>query len=100
MELERRGFEVTYVRLPGGNGAAFLARGTVGDVELIRVCADLSDPAAAAREFRGLAAAGTRFPRARKRLLALTRDRLPAEAPVEVEVQTACEWLLEPPLPG
>ncbi len=64
------------------------------------MCADLSDPAAAAREFRGLAAAGTRFPRARKRLLALTRDRLPAEAPVEVEVQTACEWLLEPPLPG
>ena len=100
VELERRGFEVTYVRLPGGNGAAFLARGTVGDVELIRVCADLSDPAAAAREFGALAAAGASFPRARKRLLVLTRDRLPAETPVEVEVQTACEWLLEPPLPG
>ena len=68
-------------------------------MELIQVCADLSDPATAARELRGLAAGGALFPHARKRLLTLTRDGLPAEAPADVEAQPACEWLLAPPAP-
>ena len=43
---------------------------------------------------------GALFPEARKRLLTLTRDGLPAEAPADVEVQSACEWLLAPPAPS
>ena len=97
VELERRGFEVTYLRTPEGYEVDFLARAPGGGMELVQVCADLSDPATAARELRALAAGGLLFPRARKRLLALTRDGLPAEAPADVEVQAAWEWLLAPP---
>ena len=67
VELESRGFEVTYVRTPEGYEVDFLARGAGGDMELIQVCADLSDPASAARELRALAAGGGLFPHARKR---------------------------------
>ena len=95
VELERRRFEVTYVRTPEGYEVDFLARDAAGGMELIQVCADLSDPATAAREFRALSGAGKLFPRARKRLLTLTHDRLPADLPAGTEVQTACEWFLE-----
>ena len=95
VELERRRFEVTYVRTPAGYEVDFLARDQVGETELIQVCADLTDPATATRECRALAAAGNRFPRARKRLLTLTHEGIPAELPAGTEVQTACEWLLE-----
>ena len=97
VELERRGFEVTYLRTPEGYEVDFLARAPGGGMELVQVCADLSDPATAARELRALAAGGVLFPRARKRLLTLTRDGLPAEAPADVEVQAAWEWLLASP---
>ena len=95
VELERRGFEVTYVRTPEGWEVDFLARAAAGGTELIQVCADLSDAATAARECRALEAAGRLFPRARKWLLTATRDGLPAEPPAGTEVQTAGEWLLE-----
>ena len=97
VELERRGFEVTYLRTPEGYEVDFVARAPDGGMELVQVCADLSDPATAARELRALAAGGARFPHARKRLLTLTRDGLPAEAPADVEAETACEWLPPPP---
>ena len=96
LELERRGCEVTYLRTPEGYEVDFLARGADGGMELVQVCADLSDPATATRELRALTAAGGLFPRARKRLLTLTRDGMPAETPAGVEVQAATEWLLAP----
>ena len=95
VELERRRQEVTYVRTPEGYEVDFLARGASGEMEIIQVCADLSDPGTAARECRALEAAGRLFPRARKRLLVLTRDGLPAAPPPGTQVQTAAEWLLE-----
>ena len=95
VELERRRFEVTYVRTHEGYEVDFLSRDATGEMELIQVCADLSDPATAERESRALTAAGKLFPRARKRLLTLTQDGIPAESPAGTEVQTACEWLLE-----
>ena len=95
VELERRRQEVTYVRTPEGYEVDFLARSASGEMDLIQVCADLSDPETAARECRALEAAGRLFPRACKRLLVLMHDGLPAEAPPETQVQTAAEWLLE-----
>ena len=94
VELERRRFEVTYVRTHEGYEVDFLSRDATGEMELIQVCADLSDPATAERECRALTAAGKRFPRARKRMLTLTQDGFPAESPAGTEVQTAWEWLL------
>ena len=44
VELERRRFEVTYVRTHEGYEVDFLSRDATGEMELIQVCADLSDP--------------------------------------------------------
>lgn len=97
VELERRRCEVTYVRTPEGYEVDFLARRPDGGAELIQVCADLSDPATAARELRALASAGTRFPQAGKRLLTLIREGIPGDLPAGVQAQPAYEWLLAPP---
>lgn len=94
VDLERRRCEVAYVRTPQGHEVDFLARSPCGRTELIQVCADMSDPATAAREFRALDGAAAEFPGARQLLLTLTRDGLPAEAPSGVEVHPAYEWML------
>ena len=96
VELERRRREVTYVRTPEGHEVDFLTRDANGAVELLQVCADLSDVGTATRELRALAAAGKRFRHARKRLITLTGDAGAATPPAGVEVQSAAEWLLEP----
>ena len=95
VELKRRGFEVTYLRTSEGFEVDFVARSRDGTVELIQVCADLTDPATAEREFRALATAADRFPEAKRRLLTLTRDDLPSSAPAGVEVQPAWQWMLD-----
>ncbi|MFN3629319.1 MAG: ATP-binding protein, partial [Casimicrobiaceae bacterium] len=97
IELERRRCSVTYVRTPEGYEVDFLARGPTDETELIQVCADASDPATAQRELRALLAAGACHPGARLRLLTLTRDGAPAQAPSGVIVQPAYEWMLTPP---
>lgn len=94
VDLERRRCEVAYVRTRQGHEVDFLARSPCGRTELIQVCADISDRATAAREFRALEGAAAEFPGARQLLLTLTRDGLPAEAPSGVEVRPAYEWML------
>ncbi len=94
IELERRRYEVTYVRTPSGYEVDFLARDAEGKEELIQVCADASDPDTADRELRALQEAGVQHPRAKTRLLTLTRDGAPAGAAADVLVQPAYEWML------
>jgi len=97
IELERRRYEVTYVRTPSGYEVDFLARDAEGNEELIQVCADASDPDTAGRELRALCEAGGQHPRAKQRLLTLTRDGAPAEVADDVIVQPAYEWMLTEP---
>jgi len=85
------------VRTDDGLEVDFLARDPEGRAELIQVCADASDPATADRECRALAEAGKRFPGAGRRLLTLTRDGAPAQAPPGVLAQPAYEWMLAGP---
>jgi len=94
VELERRGMSVAYVRTPEGHEVDFVARRPGGSEELIQVAADATDAATAERELRALGDAGTRYPKAVKRLLTLTRDRLPPEVPSDIVAQPAYEWLL------
>lgn len=94
LELERRGAEVAYVRTPEGHEVDFLAR-YAGREELIQVCADASGADTAARELRALAEAGKQYPRATKRLLALSDDVLPRERPRDVLAQPAWAFCLE-----
>jgi predicted AAA+ superfamily ATPase len=94
IELERRHMEATYVRTPEGREVDFVARSPTGDMELIQVCADATEPATAARETQALEEAGSLFPGATRRLLTLTADAMPAEVPAGVIAQPAYEWLL------
>ncbi len=100
IELERRHFDVTYVRTSQGYEVDFLARGADRRPELLQVCADLSDAAVAEREMRALAAAGEQFPDAGKRLLTLRRDDIPSTLPDRVTVEPAYEWMLNHDAPS
>ena len=97
VELERRRLDVRYVRTPKRREVDFLARKADGSAELIQVAADASDPATEERELRALEEAGEMFPGARKRLLTLTADGLPPNAPPDVVARPAYEWMLTPP---
>ncbi len=97
VELERRGFEVTYVRTPAGYEVDFLVRSPEGDRELIQVCADLADPVTARRELRALVAAGEQFADAGQRLLTMDAGGVSLPIPEGVVVQTAYEWMLREP---
>ena len=97
VELERRRAEVAYVKTSQGFEVDFLARYPSGETDLIQVCADATASETAERELRALTAAGERFPEARKMLLTLTRDGLPAHTPDDVIVQPAYVWLLASP---
>ncbi len=94
LELERRRAEIAYVRTPQGYEVDFLARHPSGEEELIQVCAEAGVADTAERELRALVEAGRQFPRARKRLLTMTRDGLPREAPADVIIEPAYVWLL------
>ena len=97
LELERRRFEVTYVRTPEGYEVDFLAPGPNGESDLIQVCSDMSASGTASRELKALASAAAVVSQATPLVLTLTRDGFPAEAPPGVRVQAAYEWALELP---
>jgi hypothetical protein len=97
IELERRGYERGYVRTPEGFEVDFLATPITGKPTLIQVCADLSDPATRAREFRALQSARALHRRLPALLLTLTVSdaaAAQADAPKGVRAQAAWEWLL------
>lgn len=94
-ELDRRKAEVGYVRTRDGYEVDFHARFPDRREELIQVCAELAVGDALARERRALDDVAKDYPRARKRLLALTFDQLPATLPRGIAVQPAYEWLLD-----
>ena len=94
-ELERRKAEVGYVKTEGGLEVDFHARFPDGGEELIQVCADLAAPGVQERELRALAAAMKEHPRAKRRILVLTSDQLPARSEAGVDVQPAYQWLLD-----
>jgi len=93
-ELERRRFEVGYVKTGDGLEVDFLARRAGAGEELIQVCADLSSPATRVRELRGLTSAAKDHRRATRRLLVLDRDSISGDDTSGVEVVPAYEWLL------
>lgn len=96
IELERRRCEVTYVKTKDGFEVDFLARSPDGELDLIQVSADVNQKQTLERELRALEAAGPLFPRARKRLITLTRA-FTLRAPKDVIVQSADEWFLTAP---
>ena len=94
-ELDRRKAEVGYVKTRGGFEVDFHARFPEGGEALIQVCAELADADTRERELRALAEAAREHPRAKRRLLVLTRDQVSVTAAEDVLVQPAYQWLLD-----
>lgn len=93
LELDRRGADVSYVRMSGGSEVDFLVRFPAGREELIQVCASLDDPATRNRELRALAEAADAYPRIACSVVALD---IPAgmDMPRGIALHRAADWLL------
>jgi len=96
-ELERRGAVPGYVKTDDGYEVDFHCRYRTGKIELVQVCADMSNAVTTARKVRALEAAAKLYPKAIRRLLTWSRDIMPAETPAGVIVQRVYEWMLEEP---
>ena len=95
LELERRAWEVSYVRTAGGFEVDFLAH-RVGDAPLlVQVCLESEGDETWDRELRALEAAATTHPDARAFLVTL--DAVPPKRPLPKNVTwaPAARWLLE-----
>jgi len=95
IELERRGFEVSYVRTKDGFEVDFLALAPGRPPELIQVCLDISERATREREVRALTHAAAQLPKARSVLLTL--DSIAPRPSLEgsLEWRSAASWFLE-----
>lgn len=95
LELERRGWEIAYVRTPEGFEVDFLAH-RAGDAPLlVQVCFESEGDATWERELRALEAAAASHPDARPFLVTL--DGVPPSRPLPSRLTwaPATRWLLE-----
>jgi hypothetical protein len=94
VELERRGYSVSYVRTPEGLEVDFMVCDPFGKWRLIQVCTDLSNSATWEREVRALVKAAKLYPEAEPILLTL--DSVPPNPPLPESLawQPAIGWLL------
>jgi predicted AAA+ superfamily ATPase len=92
-ELQRRNYEVSYVKTQAGFEVDFLARSGNGSLLLIQVCATLDDPETLAREVRALEDAIVEFPEAACYLIALDYPNN-IQLPAGISLIRASDWLL------
>ena len=95
IELQRREFEVHYLRTRQGNEVDFHALGPLGETMLVQVCADPGAPETMERECRSLLEARDEHPEARLLLVHLEPLAPDAEVPEPIEAVSASRWLLE-----
>lgn len=95
LELERRGFEVSYVRTPDGFEVDFLAQRAGEAPLLVQVCLESEGQETWERELRALKSAAPALPDARPILVTL--DSVPPQRPLPrgVTWMPAARWLLE-----
>ena len=95
LELERRGWEVSYVRTMEGWEADFFAHRAGERPLLVQVCLETAEDATWEREVRALRSAGEAYPDAR--LLLVTLDSSPPRRPLPERITwvPAARWLLD-----
>jgi hypothetical protein len=95
LELERRGYEVGWVRVGEDLEVDFYAEHPVADPLLVQVSLDTAADTTWEREIRSLAAAAEEYPDARP--LLVTLDSTPPARPLPPRLQwrSASQWLLE-----
>ncbi len=94
VELERRGYDITYVRTKEDFEVDFLGQAPGRPTLLLQVCLDVRDASTLEREMRALTAAAKEHPRATPVLLTLESIPPAAELPARVRWVPAAEWLL------
>lgn len=95
LELERRGFEVSYVRTAEGFETDFLAHRAGDPPLLVQVCLESEDDETWTRELRGLEAAAQAYPEARSFLVTLDAVPPTRTLPRGLTWAPAARWLLE-----
>lgn len=97
LELLRRGCEVHYLKTKEGYEVDFLAVDMEGKMQLIQVCADLSDENTLSREIRSLITAKELYPHAKAILLHLNPVFAePPNLPSTIDIQPALAWFIDP----
>ena len=98
LELERRGWEASYLRTAEGWEVDFFAHRAGEPPLLVQVCLETAQDATWEREVRALRSAGEAYPDAA--LLLVTLDSSPPRRPLPERVAwaPAARWLLEPDL--
>jgi predicted AAA+ superfamily ATPase len=95
VELERRGYQIDYVRTPEGLEVDFLAQTAGQPPHLIPVCLDTSDPGTLSREVRALSAAAGAIPESSAWLVTLDPTPPQPALPAPLQWRSAADWLLE-----
>jgi predicted AAA+ superfamily ATPase len=95
LELERRGYEVSYVRTTDGFEIDFLAHRAGDPPLLVQVCLESADDETWTRELRSLEAAAAALPKARPFLVTLDAVPPPRALPRGITWAPAARWLLE-----
>ena len=95
LELERRGWEVSYLRTAEGWEVDFFAHRPGEAPLLVQVCLDTADDATWEREVRALRSAGRAYGDARLFLVTLDASPPPRRLPDRVVWTPAARWLLE-----
>ena len=95
LELERRGWAVSYLRTAEGWEVDFFAHRPGGAPLLVQVCLDTADDATWEREVRALRSAGRAYGDARLSLVTLDASPPPRRLPDRVVWAPAARWLLE-----
>lgn len=95
VELQRRRADVHYVHTKSGREVDFIARMPSGEMQLIQVCADVTNSETADREFRSLVEASPEYPKATRHILTLNRPGPLPTIPEGILVQPAYEWMLQ-----
>jgi hypothetical protein len=95
LELERRGFDVSYVRTPGGFEVDFLAQRGGAAAQLVQVCLESERDETWARELRALEAGAGAHPDASAWLVTLDATPPTRPMPDGINWAPAARWLLE-----
>jgi len=95
LELERRGFEVSYVRTAEGWETDFLAHRAGDRPLLVQVCLESEDDDTWTRELRGLEAGAVAHPDARPFMVTLDAMPPTRALPRGLTWAPAARWLLE-----
>ena len=95
LELERRGYSVSWIRTPHGWEVDFYAQRSGDSALLIQVCVDSRADSTWDREVRALVDAAAAYPDANALLITLDQAPPPRTLPSPLKWRSAAQWLLD-----